>query len=300
MSKRLYWLKLKNDFFKSLAMKKLRKIAGGDTYTIIYLKMMLLSLKDSGVLYFEGLENNFAEELALALDEDVENVKVTLSFLENAGLIQQEDESKFAMTEVPQLTGSETDKAEPMRILRKERKLEKLKNSNNVTAQLPDVTFCYTEKEKEKESELELDSELEKESELELDKGMSKDKLLTIPYKQIIDLFNEKCPSLPKVIKLTDKRKKLIKKRFKDYGIDDFIRVFEAAEQSPFLRGEQNTSDHASWIATFDFLMIEDKFVKCLEGGYQSYGKYKPKAAQNLESSYEMIARWAEGGDSDG
>ena len=298
MSKIYYWLKLKNDFFKNKRMKKLRKIAGGDTYTIIYLKMMLLSLESAGVLFFEGVEEDFADELALALDEDPENVKVTITFLQKVGLIEQHNGNEFFLTEVPTITGKETDKAQLMRDRRERKKIEASQNGNNVTAQLPDVTFCYTEKEKELDKELE--KELEEEKELELDNGMSKDKLLTIPYQQIIDLFNEKCPSLPKVMKLTDKRKRLIKKIYKDYGIDDFIRVFETAEQSPFLRGEQNTADHASWIATFDFLMIEEKFVKCLEGGYQSSGRYKPKAAQDLENSYEMIARWAEGGDSDG
>ena len=33
--KRYYWLKLRNDFFDSVRMKKLRSVAGGDTYTII-------------------------------------------------------------------------------------------------------------------------------------------------------------------------------------------------------------------------------------------------------------------------
>lgn len=38
MAKRYYWLKLPDGFFRQKAIKKLRKIAGGDTYTIIYLK----------------------------------------------------------------------------------------------------------------------------------------------------------------------------------------------------------------------------------------------------------------------
>ena len=59
-NKKFYWLKLKDDFFKQKEMKKLRKIAGGDTYTIIYLKMMLLSVKSEGKIYFEGLEDIFA------------------------------------------------------------------------------------------------------------------------------------------------------------------------------------------------------------------------------------------------
>lgn len=78
MAKRYYWLKLPDDFFRQKPIKKLRKIAGGDTYTVIYLKMLLISLKNDGKLYFDGVEDNFCEELALELDEEEENVKVAL------------------------------------------------------------------------------------------------------------------------------------------------------------------------------------------------------------------------------
>lgn len=82
MAKKYVWLKLKEDFFQQRTIKKLRKIAGGDTYTIIYLKLQLLSLTDEGKLFYEGIEDTFAEEMALAIDEEVENVKITLMFLE--------------------------------------------------------------------------------------------------------------------------------------------------------------------------------------------------------------------------
>ena len=78
--KRYYWLKLKDDFFTSKRIKKLRNQAGGDTYTIIYLKMQLLAMKTDGVLTWTGLEENFAEELALDLDEKPDDVEVTLSW----------------------------------------------------------------------------------------------------------------------------------------------------------------------------------------------------------------------------
>ena len=50
MEKRNYWLKLKEDFFSQPYIKKLRKIAGGDTYTIIYQKILLLSVKTNGYI----------------------------------------------------------------------------------------------------------------------------------------------------------------------------------------------------------------------------------------------------------
>jgi len=55
MAKKYFWLKLKDDFFKQKEIKKLRGIAGGDTYTIIYLKLQLLSIKNDGKIYFDGI-----------------------------------------------------------------------------------------------------------------------------------------------------------------------------------------------------------------------------------------------------
>ena len=80
-NKKYYWLKLKQDFFDNLRMKKLRTIAGGDTYTIIYLKMQLLSLQNEGFIYFEGVEKSFEEEIALTINENIEDVKLTIAFL---------------------------------------------------------------------------------------------------------------------------------------------------------------------------------------------------------------------------
>lgn len=82
--KKYYWLKMTDQFFEDKAIKKLRKIAGGDTYTIIYLKMLLTAIKQGNKMYFEGIEDDFMEELALELDEDTDNVKVRVMF--TAGL----------------------------------------------------------------------------------------------------------------------------------------------------------------------------------------------------------------------
>ena len=57
------WLKFQKDFFKSLRIKKLRKLAGGDTFTIIYLKLQLLSLGTNGILEYKGVFPTFEEEM---------------------------------------------------------------------------------------------------------------------------------------------------------------------------------------------------------------------------------------------
>lgn len=116
--KKFYWLKLKEDFFKSKSIKKLRKIAGGDTFTIIYLKMQLLSLKSEGKLFFENIEETFAQELALELDEEIENVEVTINFLQKHNLLEILTENQFILPQTIDSIGREGTSAERMRRLR--------------------------------------------------------------------------------------------------------------------------------------------------------------------------------------
>jgi len=159
--KKYYWLKLKDDFFTQKAIKKLRKIAGGDTFTIIYLKMMLVAIKSEGKIFHEGIETNFHEELALDLDEDEENVKLTISYLLNHGLME-ESQNEYFLPESITNTGSESDSAERVRRYR-QKKLQfnsDVTSSNAlVTVSNAKVTTCNTEKEIEIEKEIEKDTD---------------------------------------------------------------------------------------------------------------------------------------------
>lgn len=124
MAKRYYWLKLPDGFFRQKAIKKLRKIAGGDTYTIIYLKMLLVAMKQDGRLYFEGVEATFYDELALDLDEEVENVRVTVMFLIQQDLMQLIDETEYSLSECAKMTGSESTSAARVRKYRSKEALQ--------------------------------------------------------------------------------------------------------------------------------------------------------------------------------
>ena len=103
--KRYFWLKLHKDFFKRKEIKRLRKIAGGDTYTIIYMEMLLRSIIDEGKLFFDGLEDDFASELALDLDEDEENVKITIQYLLKTGLLEIRSEEEYYLPDTKDSTG---------------------------------------------------------------------------------------------------------------------------------------------------------------------------------------------------
>ena len=117
-NKRYFWIQLTQDFFKSKEMKLLRKIAGGDTHTIIYLKMMLISLEDGGRIYYDGLADNLAEELSLVIDENIEDIKITLIFLESKGLLTKKSDRDYFLEQVPEMVGSETASARRVRKFR--------------------------------------------------------------------------------------------------------------------------------------------------------------------------------------
>lgn len=148
--KRYYWLKLQDDFFTSKRIKKLRKIAGGDTYTIIYLKMQLLAMKNNGMLEYTGLESTFAEELALDLDEEPENVSVTINFLLSCGLLETNDNVEYFVPYAVENTGCEGAAAKRMREMR----------ARKASQCYADVTPALQERygEKEKEIETEIDN----------------------------------------------------------------------------------------------------------------------------------------------
>lgn len=111
--KRYYWLKLREDFFDSKRIKKLRKL--GETCLVIYLKMQLKSLKTDGVIEWAHVEDDIVDELALDLDEPAEYVKLTLQFMLDQGLAECFDGQTYTLPYVAYNTGSETASAQRSR-----------------------------------------------------------------------------------------------------------------------------------------------------------------------------------------
>lgn len=253
-TKKYFWLKLKDDFFKTKEIKKLRKIAGGDTYTIIYLKMQLLSIKNGGKLYFEGIEDNFIEELALELDEPSENIEITLNYLKMHNLIESCEQDEYLLPRVLESIGKESDSAERVR------KHRAIKNEEKKMLQCnAQVTICNTEIEKE------IYIELEKEKEID--------------YISILKIWNG--TNLPKLKLLSQKRKDKIKSRVNEIGIDNFLKSIDLLNNSKFCLGENKNN----WKADLDWLIVNDaNIVKVLEGKYNDKNSIINKQQSDRES----------------
>ncbi|GMQ74317.1 phage replisome organizer N-terminal domain-containing protein [Tetragenococcus halophilus] len=153
MAKRYFWLKLQDNFFNQKEIKMLRKVSGGDTFTIIYLKLLLVSLKNDGKIYYDGIANNMVEEIALDIDEDIENVQITFNFLQQKGLIIFNSDDEIEMGNVHEMIGSESSSASRVR---KHRTKKALQSNKEVTSEKQisngSETLSNTEKSREEKS----------------------------------------------------------------------------------------------------------------------------------------------------
>lgn len=127
MPARYYWIKIFREFFANKTIKKIRKMPGGDTYIIIYMRMQLLALCQpdiahvdgttviNGWIMYEGVEDTIEQEIALELDEEVSAVKAAFRLFVKLGWIEIVNADAF-FPAIP--AGSEGESAQRMRAKR--------------------------------------------------------------------------------------------------------------------------------------------------------------------------------------
>lgn len=142
LAKKYYWLKLKEDFFDDDAIEWLEEQPKGKEYSLFYLKLCLKSLKTDGVL-IRTVGNILVpydmQKLAEVTKTDHDTVIVAMELLKTIGLVEILDDGKIFLPRLPEMVGSETNKAA---IMRKLREREKIANGNNVTGTLPECYPC--------------------------------------------------------------------------------------------------------------------------------------------------------------
>lgn len=155
-NKRFYWLKLKENFFEEDTISWLEEQENGKEYCLFYLKLCLKSLKTDGILIRnvgELLVPYDIKKLAEMTHTDIDTARVSMEIFEKIGLIQILENGEIYLTQLENMVGSETTKAETMRRLRTQRKIE----GNIVTKMLPRERVRERDKEIEKDIEIELE-----------------------------------------------------------------------------------------------------------------------------------------------
>ncbi len=147
-NKRYYWFKMKREFFEEMIIKFLRTQKKGDLMVLIFIKIMLISLSDSGYIKYRSMYPTFAEELALAIGEKADATEKTLEILMRFGAIEKEDEDTYHIAFLDDNIGSESAAA------LKKRKYRQGDISGTIEGQCPTETEIEKEKETEKDTEL--------------------------------------------------------------------------------------------------------------------------------------------------
>ncbi len=86
------------------------------------------------------------------------------------------------------------------------------------------------------------------------------------PYSKIIDAYHDHCEGLPRVVELSEARKKSIAARHRqtmERDLDNWVGYFKSVSRSDFLMGRVK-----DWRASFDFLIKQQSVIGVLEGKY--------------------------------
>lgn len=173
-NKKYYWLKLPKDFFERKEVKLLRKLENGALYVLIYQKILLNALETDGEIYFDHLTDTPEEELALSINEEVEDVRNVLKFLFDKQLVTFSEDT-YLIEHFATLVGKEANSTERVRAYRERKKQEMLHETENELQETFHETNCNTEKRREEIEKNRKDKEREKDKEKEINKNKDKE-----------------------------------------------------------------------------------------------------------------------------
>jgi len=285
--KKFFWIKLKTDFFNQDEIDYLMSQKNGCEYIVLYQMLCLQTANNGGMLSRQVGEMLVPYDVNKIVRDtkyfDFDTVAVALELFKKLGLIYEMDDSILKIARIEEMVGSESANANAIRQkrFREKQKLQSVTNSNANSNGLS-VT----------NSNIEIEKEIEiRDRDRDRDRNRNR-----VDYQQIADIYNDTCVSFPRLVSLSDARKKAIKARLNKYTLDDFKKVFEKAEASDFLKG----ANDRNWAASFDWMLKDANFAKIIEGNYDNRKPKAPKNAGNrnpaaeLEEFYKMAEEWAD------
>ncbi len=151
-SKKYFWIKLQKTFYSDVCVKKLRSLAGGDTYIIIYQKLLLETICNDGLLILKNICDEPSEEIALLIDEDEGNIKACLNILHSLKLCEFNNNNELFFHQALENTGKESESTKRVRAYRERQKnisqnkniddnIEALNSSRSSAAKINNTTM---------------------------------------------------------------------------------------------------------------------------------------------------------------
>jgi predicted phage replisome organizer len=251
------WIKIVTDIFDDEKILLIESLPEHDAIIVIWFKLLCLAgkMNNSGVFMMNDKIPYTEEMLSTIFRRPLNTVKLALTTFEQFSMIERIDN----VITIPNWSKHQTlDQLEA----RKEYMRDYMQGYREKQKKIATNKSCkVNSKVNSKANVNSLDIDIEED--IDIDKEIEKK---TIPYQEVINLYNSICKSYPKIKTLSEARKKAIKARLNTYSVDDFKIVFVKAEESDFLKGKNNRN----WSATFDWLLKDSNFCKVLDGNYDN------------------------------
>jgi hypothetical protein len=107
--------------------------------------------------------------------------------------------------------------------------------------------------------------------------ALSSKKVKDCPILEIIELYHETLPMLPRVEVVNDKRRKVLRTRWREdaarQNLEWWTGFFHSIKASDFLTGKVVGRDNKAFLPGIDWILNPSNFVKILEGNYANRGK---------------------------
>lgn len=240
-NKKFYWIKLKDDFFKSDEIEDLQETENGYEKLAIYQKIILYCINKDGCLVSNSGESTkpiSIERLSRNIGHDKYITQQTIDTLIDLKLLYEDTDGIIKVANFSDMVGVETKWAEKKRKYREKKKGQLGgQDSGQSSGQEKDNVL----QEKEIREKRIRDKRIEKEIETDIINPAEQD---NIPYKEVIEYLNLRLGSNYKAS--TNKSRECIKARYNEgFRLDDFKIVIDkkynewyGTDMEKFLRPE--------------------------------------------------------------
>ena len=249
------WIKLSVNMFEDEKIKLIRNVPEGNNILIVWVYLLVLAGKcnDGGYIYLAKDVPYTDEMLSTVIDMPLNTTRLAIETFVKLKMIEIVDDLIYINNWEKHQNIEGLEKIREQNRLRKQRQRERerlkklLPGNSHVT-----VTGHHaTEEDKNKKEDIEEDKEP------------------PTPHEKIKNLYNSICISLPKTKAISERRKKHLKARWKqfNYELATFEAIFKKAEASDFCKGK----NERGWKVDFDWLIKNDSnMLKVLEGKYDN------------------------------
>ena len=320
----LKWIKIDTNIFANEKIKAIKMKKNSDEILVIWFEIMALAgrCNNGGLLGIDATEPMDIEMIAFSIGRDQKRVELAISIFEKYRMVEKLEQFYYLSNwERYQSTDKIERQREQTKIrVQKSRERKKVEINGDCNADVTrvtnalrndDVTRVTSEPrnapvtggevrrkkkdiDKDKETILSDSKEIEK-SNLSSDLSPAdeiKKSAAAYPYEAIVDAWNDMVskrdaskPKVPTVLKrVGDNRRKIIKARIDQYGLESVYRMIEKVGASDYING----TNRDGWKASFDWCFTDTYFPKILEGNYDNKGGSNGTNRQGRQSSEQF------------